>query len=203
MEVVYFDTMFNTVCSGPVGIVSLLYICYGKFIPTSYYFKIYVRKNAERESAVDSESSHDDSTSITLPDSFQIHALFALLLFNNGFASFVPCIVGSIIGKLYNQELLAGSKNWVIPTPLFRLFVNPRKLPGNWPGYLVPWNGYSPVSLAVNDSSQPEVMSDTREQAEEEETEEAIDDINIRNPQERSATPARPLGRQFLDIFRA
>lgn len=204
LEVVYFDTIFNSVCSGPMGIVSLLYVCYGAFIPTSYYFKIILRKpvstgDEEEETIV----SDNNSTLITLSDSFQIHALFAILVVNNGFGSLLPCIVGLVIGKLYTQDLLAGSKNWAIPVPVFRLFVNPRKFRQSWSRTIRRWNGYQTVSQAVEDSPQPDIVSPNRTHAEEEETEEAIDDINVRNPQERSATPARPLGRQFLDIFRA
>lgn len=203
LHVVYFDTIFNTACSGPMGIVSLLYMCYGKFIPTSYYFKIFLRKPTGEENEDEGNPSDSDSTALTLSDSFQIHALFALLVFNNGFASFLPCVVGSIIGKLYTQDLLAGSKNWAIPKPLFRLFINPQKFHRNWSRTLSRWNGYQTVSQTVDESPQPGATSENRTPTEEDETEEAIDDINVRNPQERSATPARPLGRQFLDIFRA
>lgn len=205
LRVIYFDTIFNSVCSGPIGIVALLYMCYRHFIPTSYYFKILLRKPTanEEQDAAENDGSTDDSTSIILSDSFLIHALFAILVINNGIESIWPCIVGLIIGKLYTQDLLAGSKNWAIPTPLFRLFVNPNKFHQNWLRTIRRWNRYQTVSQTVEDSPQPEIGLSTRTQMEEEETEQAIDDINVRNPQERSATPARPLGRQFLDIFRA
>lgn len=202
LEVVYFDTIFNTVSSGPMGILSLLYMCYGHYIPTSYHFKILLRKPNEDNSAED-EGDAPSGTTLTLTDHFQVHAIYTILMLNNGLASFLPCLVGLIIGRLYTQDLLAGSKNWSVPPFVFRVFVNPRKFHLTLFRSLRRVRGYQSVSQVVEDLPQSETSPEVSVQPEEEESEEAIDDINQRNPQERSATPARPLGRQFLDIFRA
>lgn len=192
-ELVYYDTILNLVVPGPLGILSLLYVCHGTYIPVSYHFKILLRRPL-----LGARGSE-----IKLSNHFQIHALFALLALNNGFSSLTACLVGLLVGRLYTLNLLAGSKNWVLPSFVFRMFVSPRHLQRTaLRRFARRFRGYQPLPQEV---PVVEVVAEEehRSTPEEEDREVAIDDI--RNNEEhanRSATPVRPLGRQFLDTFR-
>lgn len=203
--VLYTDTIFNTVALGPLGLISLLYMCHGAYIPVSYHFKILLKKPISDESE-HSEPPNSGST-LTLTNHFQIHVLFTILMLNKGFASLTPCLVGLLIGRLYTQDLLAGSKNWVIPLLVFRMFVSPRKLQRSTARTLQNrFHEYQPVSEELPTEQSPVVgEEETPERHDEEDTEVALDDIrsNEDTQEDRSATPVRPLGRQFLDTFRA
>lgn len=203
---VYRDTFFNSVASGPLGILASLYMCYGAYIPVSYHFKILFRKaelpadssetDSEGRSSVEDEEE-DSGKQLTLNDHFQVHVLFTLLMLNNGMSSIIPCLVGAIIGRLYTKELLAGSKNCHLPKIVFSLFVNPRKINSSaFHNLRHRFRGFQPVPQASRAEVEP-----TPER--EDEPEETIDDIrNSEEPVNRSETPVRPLGRQFLDTFR-
>lgn len=202
--VLYTDTIFNTVALGPFGLISLLYMCHGAYIPVSYHFKILMKKPKADESE-DSEP-HNTGSTLTLTNHFQIHVLFTILMLNNGFASLIPCLVGLLVGRLYTQDLLAGSKNWVLPLLVFRLFVSPRKLQRSATRTLQHrFHQYQLVSEEIPAEQTPVVEEEVPERHDEEDTEVALDDIrsNDETQEDRSATPVRPLGRQFLDTFRA
>lgn len=200
----YTDTVFNAVASGPFGLLSLLYVCHGAYIPVSYHFKILLRKPKEDDSGA--QGTESSGSSITLTNHFQIHVLYTILLLNHGFSTLVPCLVGLLIGHLYTQDLLAGSKNWVLPLLVFRAFVSPRKLHKNFTRSLRRrLHDYQPIL----ESSIPELTPVPSEEGpadrqEDDDAEVALDDIrsNDESPEGRSATPVRPLGRQFLDTFR-
>lgn len=202
---VYRDTFFNSVASGPLGILASLYICYGSYIPVSYHFKILFRKplsSSEEDNAPEEQTNARSGgflpREITLNDHFQIHILFTLFMLNNGIGSVIPCLIGLIVGRLYTNELLAGSKNCYLPNVVFRLFVNPRKINVTvFQQLRQRVRGFQPVAQAPPaDEVEP-----TPER--EEEHEDTIDDIrNPEEPENRSETPVRPLGRQFLDTFR-
>ncbi|QRG38460.1 hypothetical protein FDK38_002870 [Candidozyma auris] len=201
---VYRDTFFNSVVPGPLGILASLYMCHGTYIPVSYHFKILFRRV---EASDETENSSDDTNanrvnnnpgkSLTLNDHFQIHILFTLLMLNNGIASLIPCLIGLLVGRLYTSELLAGSKNFHLPNLVFRLFVSPRK---------INTSAFDLLRQRIRGfhrlpQSPPREAEPTPER--EDVAEETIDDI--RNPEEpanRSETPVRPLGRQFLETFR-
>lgn len=187
---VYYDTIFNSVAPGPFGLLSLLYMCFGAYIPVSYHFKILLRKpDPENETG---------GAEITLTNHFQVHAIYTLLMLNNGISSLLPCLVGLAVGRLYTQELLAGSKNFAAPELIFRLFVSPRKVQlSALRNVRHMARGYQPISRLVELSPTP---VETRQ--DEEEGEVAIDDIRSNEPEARSETPVRPLGRQLLDAFR-
>lgn len=191
---VYYDTIFNLVALGPFGILSLLYMCFGAYIPVSYHFQILLRK--PRAGASETSEPSDPGRVLTFTNHFQIHVLYTLLMLNHGISSILPCLVGLAVGRLYTQDLLAGSKCWALPSFMYRLFVNPRNLQDSllrtargrfW--------GYHLVSQVVEPSPPPQ-------RADEEEV--AIDDIrsNEENRDTPSEVPARTLGRQFLDTFR-
>ncbi|KAF3990107.1 hypothetical protein FT663_01479 [Candidozyma haemuli var. vulneris] len=203
---IYRDTFFNSVASGPFGILASLYMCYGSYIPVSYQFKILFRKaNVPSENSEASNNEADDASSnegfapksLTLNDHFQIHILFTLLMFNNGIGSLLPCLIGVIVGRLYTNDLLAGSKNCYLPNVVFRLFINPRKLNVSaFQSVRQRIRGFQPLPQAPQPEAEP-----TPER--EEEQDETIDDIrNTEEPPNRSETPVRPLGRQFLETFR-
>lgn len=204
-QFVYRDTFFNSVALGPFGIIASLYMCYGSYIPVSYHFKILFRKptvssGSEADTEELSNVTGSDSflpKQITLNDHFQIHILFTLLMLNNGIASILPCLIGLIVGRLYTNDLLAGSKNCYLPNVVFRLFVNPRKIDVTvFRLFRQRFRGFQPLPR-----SPPADVEPTPER--EEEHEETIDDIrNTEEPENRSETPVRPLGRQFLDTFR-
>lgn len=196
-ELAYFDTVLNSVIPGPLGILSLLYVCYGTYIPVSYHFKILLRK-------LSTESSN---YTLNLTNQFQVHIIYILLVLNNGFGSIIACLVGLLIGRLYTLNLLAGSKNWVLPSILFRLFVSPRKLQrSTFRSFTRSLEGYRRIPATVVESVSETAAEEESQQdrPEEEDAEVAIDDIrNLdENAANRSATPVRPLGRQFLDTFR-
>lgn len=204
--VTYTDTIFNSVASGPFGLISLLYICYGTYIPVSYHFKVLFKNPKNSDTPVDGEPENTGST-FTFTNQFQVHVLYTILMLNHGFSTILPCLVGLLIGRLYTQDLLAGSRNWVLPLLLFRAFVNPRKLQRTATTTLRRrFQGYQPVS----ESAEPELhaaMGDEEHSSrpDDEDAEVAIDDIRSNddeNQEGRSATPVRPLGRQFLDTFR-
>lgn len=202
-QVEYTDTVFNAVASGPFGLISLLYMCHGAYIPVSYHFKILLRKPKESEAGDTEQSESPESLgkSITLTNHFQIHVLYTILLLNHGFSTLVPCLIGLFIGHLYTQDLLAGSKNWVLPLLVFRGFVSPRKLHRSVTRSLRRRiHEYQPIE----DSVEPTPVPEQSERPDEEDAEVALDDIrsNEENQEGRSATPVRPLGRQFLDTFR-
>lgn len=198
----YRDTIFNNVIPGPLGIISSLYICYGSYIPVSYHFKILLTSPSTEEDN-DQSVEATGSKQITLTNHFQIHILYIMLLLNNDFKSIIPCLVGLFIGKLHTNELLPGSKSWLLPSPVFQLFINPRKytykLIASFRTRLR--RGYTSINTTETSPS-PEIATDLHNN--EEDTEEAIDEIrsNESRNEIRAETPVRPLGSQFLDTFR-
>lgn len=203
----YQVTFLNRAAPGPLGVLSSLYMCYGKYIPVSYYFKIQLGRGSERDSSEDGpERSEGGDTSerdqslppsdgapsrslfrdITLTNHFQIHAIYTLLLVNNGIRSIIPCVVGVLVGKLFTSDLLVGSNRWSVPLPIFYLVSSPSKAWSRYSGLLLlRVGGYQPVRTM------------------EEEPEEAADDVRSNEAAGiRAETPVRPLGSQFLDTFR-
>ena len=212
LEVVYFDTVFNSVASGPFGILALLYVCHGTYIPVLYHFRILLQKPAEPADQPDTQEQRSGAgayildtakKAITLSNHFQVHFFFTLLMLNHGLASLIPCLVGVLIGRLYTQDLLAGSRSWVLPSLLFRLFVAPQKLRA----YTVQtfarrWRGYRRLN-SVDIEPLPVATEESTGRADEDEAEVAIDDIRLlEDAAVRSTSPVRPLGRQFLNTFR-
>lgn len=212
-EVTYTDTFFNSVSSGPFGVIALLYMCHGAYIPVSYQFKILMRRPRlsslpENEQGTESDADLDslNASALTLTNNFQVHVLFTILMFNHGLATIIPCLVGLLIGRLYTQDLLAGSKTWAMPLLLFRMFVSPRKLQRSAARTIRRrFDEYRPVSEAPPVENSPPLDEEELPDRNEEDDEVAIDDIrsNEDTVEARSATPVRPLGRQFLDTFRA
>lgn len=220
----YFQTVFNAATPGPLGIVSLLYVCYAKYIPVTYKFKLLVQKPKEDDSSdldlsLTGNSSSENSSGagvealrkklwfdVTLTSHFQIQILFTIFLLNHGFASILPCLVGLVIGKLYCLDLLIGSKTWALPKFIFQLFVSPKSAQKNVTASISRrFRGYEPVAGFDLSQSQTIVDDLVPNEEVEDDREMAIDDL--RNQDEdaaaHSATPVRPLGRQFLDTFRA
>lgn len=181
-SVTYQKTIFNEAIPGPLGILSGLYVCYGTFIPTSYNFKI-VFRNPWKEVEPNELTSTITSKELTLTNHFPVHLLFNILFLNNGFKSIIPCLTGLLMGKLLINDLLPGSKTWLIPQFAFRLFVDPVKFAQNMVESIpsLRRTGYAAV---------PEVV--------EEDGDEELDGRNAI----RAETPVRPLGSQFLDTFR-
>ena len=122
---------------------------------------------------------------LNLTNHFQIHAIYTLLLINNGIHSIIPCVVGIIVGKLFISDLLVGSNRWSIPLPIYYLISSPSKAWSRYTGLLqLRLGGYHPVRT-------------------EEEPEEVNDDVrSTEGAGIRAETPVRPLGSQFLDTFR-
>lgn len=200
----YRDTIFNSVIPGPLGIISSLYVCYGAYIPVSYHFKILLfGPLPESEEENDQSVEATGSKEITLTNHFQIHILYIMLLLNNDFKSIIPCLVGLFIGKLHTNELLPGSKSWLLPSPVFQLFVNPCRYTYNLIGSFRSRLRRGYHSINNNETSPPpDTVADFHNN--EEDTEEAIDEIrsNESRNEIRAETPVRPLGSQFLDTFR-
>lgn len=223
VQITYFKTIFNSTTPGPLGMLSLLYVCHAQYIPITYLFKLLLRKpKSLDESSTGSSSTNSEASSagasggatwwssllldVTLTNHFQTQIIYTILLLNHGVSSIIPCLIGILIGKLYTLDLLIGSKNWVLPSIIFELFVNPHKAQKSFTSSITRRiRGYQPVSelgallpqSAVAEHSLNEEVEDDREMA--------IEDL--RNQEEndaaRSATPVRPLGRRFLDTFRA
>lgn len=195
----YTDTIFNSITPGPLGVVSSLYICFATYVPVSYHFTIVFRKPGSTQAT-------NKLASLTLNDHFQIQLIYLLLLLNNGISSLLPCLVGLLIGKLYTADLLPGSKNWSLPDLAFSLFVNPRNIRvSSLRNLRRRVRGYQPVSdqLPLPRHPLPIEDRDPTPDRDDEDHEEAVDDIRNGNENiQRSATPVRPLGRQFLDTFR-
>lgn len=188
----YHATVFNLVALGPLGILSSLYICYGAYIPTSYRFKILLA----RPTLGDDGEVHPSNSSkeLVLTNHFQIHVIYTLLLLNHGIGSIIPCVVGIVIGKLHANELLPGTRSWLLPVSIFELFANSRKfvsslVRGRRSG------GYQTINSA---------NANTNELAADEDAEEVLDEGRSNNHAHeiRAETPVRPLGSQFLDTFR-
>lgn len=205
LVVTYTDTIFNSIASGPFGLISLLYMCHGAFIPVSYHFKILLKK-PKNEAEAENGEFENSGTTLTFTNHFQIHVLYTILMLNHGFATIIPCLVGLLIGRLYTHDLLAGSKNWVLPLLIFRMFVSPKKLQRSALRSLRHgYQGYQPISEVVEPELTPAIGEDEhQERHDDEDAEVAIDDIRSNEDTQvgRSATPVRPLGRQFLDTFR-
>lgn len=225
----YFQTIFNSATPGPLGIISLLYVCFARYVPVTYQFKLLLRKPVETDSSEASNNTvgnHQDEMTgagasastgsnesnsglifdVTLTSHFQIQILYTILILNHGFSSLVPCLVGLLIGKLYTSDLLIGSKSWVLPTLVFQFFVSPQKAQRSViSSFARRLHGYQPISGTGSALPQMVVDESTPIEETEEDQEMAIDDL--RNQDEdaaaRSATPVRPLGQRFLDTFRA
>lgn len=191
----YFTTAFNQVASGPLGILSSLYVCYGTYIPTSYKFKILLAKPTVLEDGEVHPSN--SSKELVLTNHFQIHIIYTLLLINNGLSSIIPCLVGILIGKMQANELLPGAKTWLLPAPLFELFVNPRKC---FAGVFTSFRGRRSGGYQAVNTAQ----AGPNEQMVDEDAEEVLDEGRSNNitHEIRAETPVRPLGSQFLDTFR-
>lgn len=216
----YQDTIFNLITPGPLGILSSLYICYGSFIPVSYHFSILLSTPKDSQEAMEESSSDiepsslkkaNKSSQLTLNNHFQIQIIYTLLVLNNGFSSFVPCLVGLFIGKLHTNELLPGSKGWLLPSPLFKFFINPSKsmksltssIRNRFRGGYHVINSGNDVNTDINHRSNDD-LTNIDMNNHEEDTEEAINEMRTvegRN-EIRAETPVRPLGSQFLDTFR-
>lgn len=207
----YDGGFFNKVIPGPLGVVSSLYVCYGKFIPVSYRFNIVLSipnkrspEDQEDEEGIDIGSHIADSQPsrmgkvLTLNNHVQIHILYTLLMLNHGIQSIIPCVVGLFLGKLYVNELLPGSK-WVLPKVVYKLFVGPTSLFANL------YTLFSSSLSGGYDRLSNSVTSDTlaNSQLLEDEHEETLDELRSNNGVViRAETPVRPLGTQFLDTFR-
>lgn len=196
-QLTYFDTFLNLVASGPVGILSSLYVCFGASIPVSYRFKIVISKPTE---------TSPEGHTLTFSNHFQIHTVYLLLMFNNGIRSLIPALVGLFIGNLYTRDLLIGSDVWRVPLVVFRLFVNPRKFRRSAARYARQrWLGYLALQTqpsAVNVEQGDETNTPERYEEDDEVAINDIPDAESRQPQGEPANPVRPLGRQFLDTFR-
>lgn len=183
----YSATVLNSVIPGPIGIISSLYVCYGTYIPVCYHFKLILS-----DAKTVGETNPDSSKQLLLTDHFQIHILYTLLLINNGFKSLIPGLIGLFVGKLNTNDLLPGSKSWLIPTPMFRLFTRPIKTFNNVTNSITRRiTGYNDVDVEV-DEHEPEQQEEREDISEERNDEREI----------RAETPVRPLASQFLDTFR-
>lgn len=242
----YTPTTFNQVAPGPLGIVSSLYVTYGKFVPISYYFQILFSLPRKASGNIESTTTdnevdlNDDGNAvptmsktkqITLTNQFHIHVIYTLLFLNNGFQSVIPCVVGLVIGKLHTQDILPGSKNWLLPSLVFELFVNPIKLITNvlngtrnirrrsrrMGGYqqVSTLGAGGSISPAGNDSSRiaatgsnvsggdgDDEASDNGDDEDGNDLDDDFDEERQRALQIRAETPIRPLGNQFLDTLR-
>lgn len=209
LRLVYFDSVFNLVVPGPVGILALLYVCHGAYIPVLYHFKVLLRKPAgdADASGLLAAGAVNSGTVLTFTNHFQIHVVFLVYALNNGFQSLIPAAVGFLIGHLYTHDLLAGSKTWVLPSVVFRFFVAPGKVRRTTArDFRRRLQGYrSVLQIPQVQLPEPTPEREDRPDGEDEDREVAIDDIRHEdeNAAARSTTPVRPLGRQFLDTFRA
>ncbi|OBA23865.1 hypothetical protein METBIDRAFT_114466 [Metschnikowia bicuspidata var. bicuspidata NRRL YB-4993] len=206
MQLVYYDTIFNSVVPGPLGILALLYICHGTYIPVLYRFKILLKRPVNTPGpslGADNGLLENGGKAITLTNHFQVHFVFTLLMLNHGFKSLLPVLVGVVIGLLYTKDLLLGSRSWVLPSMVFQLLVAPHKLPRTIRTLARRWQGYQRVAETEIEPL-PTVADETVNQADEDELEVAIDDLahRLEVGGTRSTSPVRPLGRQFLDTFR-
>lgn len=110
----------NEIASGPLGVISSLYICYGAYIPPSYLFDLVIS-----ESHFTGIFAKLFSSKVTLTNQFPVYITYTLLIFNNGFKSLLPCLVGCFVGKLYVSDLLIGSKKWIVPDFIYSGLVHP------------------------------------------------------------------------------
>lgn len=238
-HVEYSPTIFNQVAPGPLGIISSLYVAYGKFIPVSYYFQILfslpLRKSSsngeegattgspeiqveEESGSLEREGQKQSKTrQITLTNQFHIHVIYTLLLLNNGFQSIIPCVVGLLIGKLHTLDILPGSKNWLIPSAIFELFIKPMKFVTivlNGTGSIRRRRtGYQAVPTSGGETQAQGDTGNTSATAtgsvaggtvddDANDLEDDFDEERQRALQIRAETPIRPLGSQFLDTLR-
>lgn len=198
---IYKTTFLNAVSSGPLGIISSLYIAYGTYVPTSYYWTILLRKEKLplQRTELGSSINKKGRIAITLSNHFFIYILYTLLLFNNGIESIIPCLVGLIIGKLYSHDLLPGTRNWLLPSTFFKAFVAPRKFVAQLPQRFRRQHsdGFEPI-----DHRPDTILQTTDNQSETDDDPEDVDEVRNEGAQIRAETPVRPLGSQFLDTFR-
>ncbi|KAI5960958.1 uncharacterized protein KGF55_004225 [Candida pseudojiufengensis] len=189
----YQSTILNSITPGPLGILSSLYVTYGVNIPTSYYFKILLKKPDDKEGNGVHFTSY--SKELNLSNKFTIHVLYILLVLNNGTSSIIPCTTGLLIGKLYTFDLLFGT-SWLLPKSIFQLFINPYKK--------FIQVGQNIRNVLFNVSYQP--LSSRNESVmieEPDDNDEVLDETRQQESQIRAETPVRPLGSQFLDTFRS
>ncbi|RCK57302.1 hypothetical protein Cantr_06490 [Candida viswanathii] len=211
-DIHYELTFLNEITPGPLGIISSLYICYGRNIPVSYYFTILLKKPKDDEETLQ-EATSSPSKELNLTNMFPVHILYTLLLLNNGLQSIIPCLVGLLIGKLYVYELLPGGSSWLIPNFVFQLFINPGRRIKTWV-YLIRrrFSRYQrlsddleasvPVSAAGRQPGES-VIDETQLNEEADDNDEILDEARQQESQIRAETPVRPLGSQFLDTFRS
>lgn len=208
VPVTYLVTFLNRAIPGPLGVLSSLYICYGKYIPVSYHFKVQLSASSAGLDAHDENfnDANDENVNVAngatfyantnpissaflelnLTNHFQVHAIYTILFLNNGIQSIIPCMVGILVGKLFISDLLVGSNRWSVPLPVFYVFASPSKAWSRYSGMLqLRLGGYQPVRTTI-----------------EEEPEETNDDVRSSEAGIRAETPVRPLGSQFLDTFR-
>lgn len=188
-SIVYQPTFLNEIIPGPMGIVSSLYVCYSSYIPSSYEFKILLSNPV---AAADSPSRV-----LILTNHFPIHIIYTLLFFNNGLRSIIPCLVGLLVGKLHTNELLPGSKTWLMPLWMFKTFIGPIKVARSaFTSLGRRRNGYQPVTT--------ETPSDIQNNEDNNDDEVEVDESRSNPPRVeiRAETPVRPLGTRLLNTFR-
>lgn len=203
-------TILNEAVPGPIGLISSFYVTYLQNIPTSYYFKILLRKpkrvSLENEPTNQSESSRginpDGIKAFTVSNQFVVHILYIILILNNGIKSLIPGLVGLLVGKLYVYDLLPFT-NYLIPKTFFQAFINPSKKVFQTINAMiqrVARSGYTPLPTTTN---QENLMQEPRLSSEEpEDNDDILDETRRQESQIRAETPVRPLGSQFLDTFR-
>lgn len=57
LDTSYFTTIFNAVTPGPLGIISLLYVCHSYYVPVTYLFKLLLQKPQDSEAGDESTPS--------------------------------------------------------------------------------------------------------------------------------------------------
>lgn len=169
------SSIFNEVTSGPLGILSSLYVCYGAKIPASYQFKLLLRDPLFpiANGALGRLLCAISPSEITLSNHFPVSLLFALMALNGGLGSILPCLVGCFVGKLYVSDILLGQKMWQIPEWVFPWLVHPSRSTDRFKRRIlsrfsnryqsvdqgIPPSG--PGSAAVNDAGRYSLGADT------------------------------------------
>lgn len=165
--------VFNSLCTGPLGLILAMFHFYKEYTPQIYEFDILLTQPWTRRS---NKKQHKWQ----LNDQFLVNALVIILMLNQGFSGIGCGFIGWLCGIFLDRGLFPGVDRWRLPF-VERLLIS-AGFNDSGDGILDDADRYREIDTDAAGGNGNEPLT--------------IDDENANDE------PARPLGVQFLDTFR-